>query len=457
MRVLVIGKIESEVSVACKIAMSKGAKIINAETPDKAFEKLLEGSGAEVVLIDVLEDIASFVASLKRERITIPIVAYGINADSKMAAAAIRAGADEYLPLPPEEDLIAAILEQVTNEDNKAIITSLSPQMHGLIQLAERIAPSDANVLITGESGTGKEIFAKFIHNKSSRKKEKLVSVNCAAIPDNLLESELFGHEKGSFTGALNRRIGKFEESHNGTLLLDEISEMDIRLQAKLLRAIQEREITRIGGNNPVKINLRIIATSNKELKKEVQEGKFREDLLFRLNVIHLNLIPLRERRADIKQFAEHFADKYSKSNGMKTPQITPEALETLNNYHWTGNVRELENTMHRAVLLNNDGKIDKTSLLLEGSDSNSSAPLLNFINEQNSFNSSQQNNNQSSEETMDSLVGKTVGEVEKQLIMKTLGSVSGNRSKAANILGISIRTLHNKLREYEDKIASNG
>lgn len=455
MRVLVIGKIESEVSVACKIAISKGAKIINAETPAQGLEKILSGVSAEVVLIEVGEDIASFVGSLKRERITIPVVAYGINADSKKAAAAIRAGAEEYLPLPPEEELIAAILEQVTNEDNKAIINSAAPQMQGIIQLAERIAPSDANVLITGESGTGKEIFAKFIHNKSTRKSEKLVSVNCAAIPDNLLESELFGHEKGSFTGALNRRIGKFEESHNGTLLLDEISEMDIRLQAKLLRAIQEKEITRIGGNTPVKINLRIIATSNKELKKEVQEGKFREDLLFRLNVIHLNLLPLRERRSDIKQFAEYFADKYAKSNGMKTPQITAEAMETLNTYGWTGNVRELENTMHRAVLLNNNGKIDRTSLLLEGIDNSSSIPLLNLINEQNSFNTTV-SETPSADDTVDSLVGKTVSAVEKELIIKTLGSVSGNRSKAATILGISIRTLHNKLREYEEKMVVN-
>ncbi len=468
MRILVVGKIESEVSAACKIVINKGGKIINAENINAAFEKILSGVSAEAVLIEVNEDIATFVNNLKRERVTIPVIAYGINADSKKAAAAIKAGAEEYLPLPPEEELIVAILEQVTNEEKRKLISS-SPQMQNIVALADRIAPSDANVLITGESGTGKEVFAKYIHEKSSRKNEKFISLNCAAIPDNLLESELFGHEKGSFTGALNRRIGKFEESHNGTLLLDEISEMDIRLQAKLLRAIQEKEITRVGGNTPVKINLRIIATSNRDLKKEVQEGRFREDLLFRLNVIHINLPPLRERKSDIKLFAEYFAQKYAQSNGLPIPTITKEALESLNEHNWAGNVRELENTMHRAVLLGNNNKIDKTSLLLEGTEHYTSPAVISFLEEQKIFNDTteqttddasfsqpqeQKNTSNNQINQVDSFVGKTISEVEKEMIFKTLGSVSGNRSKAATILGISIRTLHNKLREYEERKA---
>ncbi|MDX1949296.1 MAG: sigma-54 dependent transcriptional regulator [Rickettsiales bacterium] len=459
MRILVIGKIESEVSSACKIVMNRGGKIVSAENPNQAFEKLLSGASVEAVLIEVSEDIKTFCENLERERIIIPVIAYGINADSEKARNAIRAGAEEYLPLPPEEELIIAILEQVTKNEESKII-SQSPQMKSIVALVDRIAPSDANVLVTGESGTGKEVFAKYIHEKSNRKNENLVSLNCAAIPENLLESELFGHEKGAFTGALNRRIGKFEESHNGTLLLDEISEMDIRLQAKLLRAIQEKEITRIGGNTPIKINLRIIATSNRDLKKEVQEGKFREDLLFRLNVIHLQLPPLRERKSDIKQFAEFFAEKYAKSNGLPKQIITDEAMETLINYNWSGNVRELENTMHRAVLLSNNNRIDKTSLLIEGTDFVNSASLLNFLSEQNSVKteiSSAENSNISVQENNNSqnnLVGRTISEVEKEMILKTLDSVSGNRSKAANILGISIRTLHNKLKEYEEKIA---
>jgi DNA-binding NtrC family response regulator len=302
--------------------------------------------------------------------------------------------------------------------------------MTQIFSLADKIAPSDANVLITGESGTGKEVLARYLHNKSNRKNEKFVSVNCAAIPENLLESELFGHEKGAFTGALNRRIGKFEESSGGTLLLDEISEMDLRLQAKLLRAIQEREIDRVGGNSPVKVNLRILATSNRDLRAEVKAGKFREDLFFRLNVIHMQLPALRERKEDIKVFAEHFAEKFAKSNHMEVPKLTSEALEILNTHKWPGNVRELENTMHRAVLLNNNGLIDKTSLLME--------------------NIAGENNSAASSENSGTLVGRTVSDVEKELILSTLNHMGGNRSRAAEILGISIRTLHNKIKEYE-------
>ncbi len=427
MRLLIIGKFENEVSVACKIAASRGAKIINTASIDEAFNLLLTGKGAELVMIDANLDIATFVNNLKQERISIPIIAYGINVDSKKAAASIRAGAEEFIPLPPSEELIAAVLESISNDKEEIISSSL--QMQQLISLAERIAPSDANVLVTGESGTGKEVMARFLHNKSKRRGERFVSVNCAAIPENLLESELFGHEKGSFTGALNRRIGKFEESSGGTLLLDEISEMDLRLQAKLLRAVQEKEIDRVGGNSPVKVNLRIIATSNRDLKNEVKEGRFREDLFFRLNVIHMHLPPLRERKDDIKMFAEHFCEKFAKSNHIATPKLTNESLDILNDHKWPGNVRELENTMHRAVLLNNGGFIDKTSLLMEQPRTVEAMSGTNGI---------------------ESLVGRTVGDVEKELIITTLGTVNGNRSKAAEILGISIRTLHNKLKEYE-------
>ncbi|CAN0602482.1 unnamed protein product, partial [Ectocarpus sp. 12 AP-2014] len=219
------------------------------------------------------------------------------------------------------------------------------------LAVADKIAASDANVLITGQSGTGKEVFSNYIHNKSKRKDKRFVSVNCAAIPENLLESELFGHEKGAFTGAVSRRIGKFEESSGGTLLLDEISEMDIRLQAKLLRAIQEREIDRVGGNNPVKVDLRIIATSNADLQKEIKKGNFRKDLFFRLNIINIELPALSERKGDIEILSEHFIDKYVKNNGLTPKTLSSEALEKMTSYSWPGNVRELENVLHRAVL----------------------------------------------------------------------------------------------------------
>ena len=224
--------------------------------------------------------------------------------------------------------------------------------MAHVVKLAQQIAPSDASVLITGESGTGKEVLARFVHAKSNRARAPFISVNCAAIPEHLLESELFGHEKGSFTGAIARRIGKFEEASGGTLLLDEISEMDVRLQAKLLRAIQERVIDRVGGTKPVPVDIRIIATSNRNLAEAVKAGTFREDLLYRLNVVNLKIPPLRERPADVLELAEHFVKMYAKANGMPSRVAVDRGARALIANRWPGNVRELENAMHRAVLI---------------------------------------------------------------------------------------------------------
>src|SRR5690606_31847338 len=284
----------------------------------------------------------------RSERILVPVIACGIGADPRGAVEAIRAGAQEYLPLPPDAELIAAVLQSVTDESHPFLYRD--PAMTSVVRLADQVAPSEASILITGESGTGKEVMARYVHRRSRRANAQFVSVNCAAIPENLLESELFGHEKGAFTGAIARRVGKFEEANGGTLLLDEISEMDVRLQAKLLRAIQEREIDRVGGSKPVKVDLRIIATSNRDLTEEVKKGTFREDLLFRLNVVNLKIPPLRERPEDIKVLSRHFADKYAEVNSMPARSISDEAMQMLQRHGWKGNVRELENTVHRAV-----------------------------------------------------------------------------------------------------------
>ena len=232
--------------------------------------------------------------------------------------------------------------------------------MARVVKLAQQVAASDASVLITGDSGTGKEVLARYVHARSSRAKKPLICVNCAAIPESLLESELFGHEKGAFTGAVARRVGKFEEANGGTLLLDEISEIDVRLQAKLLRAIQERVIDRVGGTRPVPIDIRIIATSNRNLAEAVREGIFREDLLFRLNVVNLKIPPLRERPADVIELADYFIKKYAAANGVPARPLSPEARRTLTLNYWPGNVRELENTMHRSVLMAR-GERDRT------------------------------------------------------------------------------------------------
>ena len=259
---------------------------------------LRSGRGADLLMVEVAIDIRDLVARLEPSTSTSPIVACGTENNARAAVAAIHAGAKEYIPLPPDPELIAAVLAAVADDTRDLVYRD--DAMAQVVKLAQQIAASDASVLITGESGTGKEVLARYVHTRSNRANKPFICVNCAAIPENLLESELFGHEKGSFTGAIARRIGKFEEATGGTLLLDEISEMDVRLQAKLLRAIQERVIDRVGGTRPVPVDIRIIATSNRNLAEAVREGKFREDLLFRLNVVNLKIPPLRERPADV-------------------------------------------------------------------------------------------------------------------------------------------------------------
>ena len=430
MRLLIVGTLKGHISAAAKIAMARGAKVAQVDTIAAALAALRGGQGADLVMVDVNLDVKSMLESMRSERINAPVVACGIGNETDAAVEAIQAGAKEYVPLPPDPELIAAILEAAT-EESSAIIFGPGP-MDQVISLANQIAPSDASVLITGESGTGKELVAHHIHQKSKRATERFVSVNCAAIPENLLESELFGHEKGAFTGAVARRIGKFEEASGGTLLLDEISEMDTRLQAKLLRAIQEREIDRVGGSQPVKIDIRVIATTNRDLAVEVKNGSFREDLFFRLNVVTLSLPPLRDRPDDITTLAEHFAAKYTELNALPARPLEPAALVALRAHHWRGNVRELENTMHRAVLLAQGDTIDAEAIMINdalgaGED-------------------------EAGAESTAGMVGRTVADVERDLILNTLNHCLGNRTHAANILGISIRTLRNKLKLYTDQ-----
>ncbi|MFQ5958964.1 MAG: sigma-54-dependent transcriptional regulator, partial [Alphaproteobacteria bacterium] len=350
MRLLIVGSLGGEIGAAGEIAMGRGAKVGHAGDIEAALEALRSGQGAELVMVDVDLDIACLISSLASERISVPVVACGVDADADAAVRAIKAGAREFIPLPPKAEIIAAVLEAVTEEGHTII--HRDPATAKVLNLAERVAPSDASILITGESGTGKELLARFVHRHSRRSGESFVSVNCAVIPENLLESELFGHEKGAFAGAVARRIGKLEEASGGTLLLDEIGEMDPRLQAKLLRALQEGEIDRVGGSAPIEIDIRLIATSNRDLQAEVTRGNFREDLLFRLNVVNLHFPPLRERTDDIPVLCSHFIKKYSEANGLPMRPLAPAARDLLIRHGWRGNVRELENTIHRAVLL---------------------------------------------------------------------------------------------------------
>jgi len=381
------------------------------------------------------------------ERIATPVIACGVGNDADLAVAAIRAGAREYLPLPPDADLIAAILEAV-GADGHALIHR-DPVMRQTIRRAEQVAASEASVLIAGESGTGKEVLARHIHRKSRRATGPFVALNCAAIPDNLLESELFGHEKGAFSGAVARRIGKFEAAHGGTLLLDEISEMDIRLQAKLLRAIQEREVDRLGGAEPVKVNVRLIATTNRDLLSEVRKGTFREDLYFRLNVVAMTVPALRDRPGDIAPLAEYFARKYAEVNGLPARPITPAAMAMLEAHSWRGNVRELENTLHRAVLLASGEAIDVEAIELGGGAAPEETAQRLVPAAAAAAARQRETAAPGGSGAVGGLVGRTVADVERDLILETLTHCLGNRTHAATILGISIRTLRNKLRDY--------
>ena len=279
MRVLIIGSLAAELGQAARMAMARGAKLDQADDLDAGLARLRADARFDLVLCDLAHDVAGLVAALAAERMAVPVVACGVNAEPEAALRAIRAGAREFLPLPPDPDLIAAILQAASGESHALV--ARDPAMLAAIRRAEQVAGADASVLITGESGTGKEVLARLIHRRSRRSAGPFVALNCAAIPENLLESELFGHEKGAFSGALARRVGKFEAADGGTLLLDEISEMELRLQAKLLRALQEREIDRVGGSAPVRVNVRILATTNRDLPSEVARGTFREDSVF--------------------------------------------------------------------------------------------------------------------------------------------------------------------------------
>ena len=322
-----------------------------------------------------------------------------------------------------------------------------SAAVQKLKQAIGRVARSDATVLIRGESGVGKELVARAVHFNSPRRDGPIICVNCAALTETLLESELFGHEKGAFTGAMARRIGKFEEADGGTLLLDEISEMDVRLQAKLLRAIQERVIDRVGGTRPVPVNIRIIATSNRDLGRAVSEGTFREDLLYRLNVVNLRLPALRERPGDIAVLASHFVKKYAAANGVPARPISADAHRALVSHRWNGNVRELENAMHRAVLLAVGPEIDVDAIRLPDGQ-----PLSAGSHGAAAYDSPAARAAQTADAVTRAHVGQTVAQMEKTLILDTLSHCLGNRTHAATILGISIRTLRNKLNEYADE-----
>jgi two-component system response regulator FlrC len=379
------------------------------------------------------------IKKISPETHVIVITAYGT---VNTAVQAMKEGASDFIMKPFSIDDLESVVKNVFSrrENNegeqkdeeetrlsfKEIITC-DKKMISLLELLKCVSKSKSSVLIQGESGTGKELFARYIHRHSNRSHMPFVAVNCAAVPHNLLESEMFGYERGAFTGALQRRLGKFELADGGTLLLDEISEMDIQLQAKLLRAIQEGEIDRLGGREPISVNVRIIATTNSDLKKDISGKKFREDLFYRLNVIPVTIPSLRNRMSDIPLLSNYFLRKYSELIGKK-PALSDEAEALLKSYTWPGNVRELENVIERAVLIADRGAVQPEHLHLEKDE-------RVYVDV---------------DSATVSLKGSTLREMEKNLIVETLKEANGNKTKASKILGISVRTMRNKLHEYK-------
>jgi two-component system response regulator FlrC len=321
------------------------------------------------------------------------------------------------------------------NKKQQVKIITQDSGMLNLLTLASRVADSSASVLIQGESGTGKELFARYLHEKSSRHSQPFVAINCAALPENLLESELFGHERGAFTGAISQKKGKFELADKGTLFLDEITEMQFHLQAKLLRVIQERVVDRVGGTDPVEVDVRVIATTNRDAKEAVENQNFREDLYYRLNTIPLVIPPLRDRISDLSILCDFFIKKYCKIDGRDVKGMTKETISFLSGHPFAGNVRELENIIHRSVLLADSDYITPGDLMMEGGKSAMTSSL-----------------EQASEASSDKVPG-SLKEMEQQMIFKTLDQTEGNRTHAAKILGISVRTLRNKLNEYKESL----
>jgi len=438
---------EPDMRLALSHALSQnGYSVKTASSGFEAVEKFKKDN-FNLVITDVKMPKMSGIEVLgevKKIDPMIPVVMITAYGTINNAVEAMQEGASDYILKPfSSETLEAAVKKVCAGSNNKSICKSIGAnviqnyqekriitqdkKMLGILNLAKSIAPSKATVLIGGESGTGKELLSSYIHQNSSVGERPYVAMNCAALPENLAESELFGHEKGSFTGAVRRKLGKFELANHGTILLDEISEMPAPLQAKLLRVLQEREVDRVGGNKPIPIDVRVIAISSIDLKNAVIEGKFRKDLFYRINVIPINIPPLRQRKADISLLSQYFLEKYCSCNNKKMTKISDETMSLLLKYDWTGNVRELENSIERAVLLGEGDVLLPRHLFLDEPENNSKDPIP-------------------------LTVGLSVKEMEKQLIFKTLGEENGNRTHAARILGISIRTLRNKLREYKEQ-----
>ncbi|BCL75823.1 sigma-54-dependent Fis family transcriptional regulator [Jeongeupia sp. HS-3] len=433
--VLVVEDDEALREALCDTLELGGHAVLAACDGSEALAVLAGGQRVGLVLSDVQMqpmDGETLLLEVKRHYPGLPVIlmtAYGM---VDRAVAALHAGACHYLPKPFEPDLLLQEVAKylLPGEVDEEVIAE-DPAMRRIFDVAERVARSDASVLITGESGTGKEVLARFLHSHSARTAKPFVAINCAAIPEQLLESTLFGHEKGAFTGAANQHIGKFEQANGGTLLLDEITEMPLALQAKLLRVLQEREVERVGGARPIAVDIRILATSNRDPLTEVANSRFREDLFYRLNVFPLHLPALRERPDDILPLARAMFARHAARQQRRVPVINCDAAAALQAHCWDGNIRELDNVVQRALILAPGDEIAAEHLYLPVAQANFAAMPAS--------------------QPVPAGRPADLRELEKQHILDTLKAVAGVRKLAAERLGMSERTLRYKLQQYRE------
>ncbi len=425
-----------------------GYEVLEADDGTSAIQKVSE-EFFDIILMDNRMSSMDGIEALKAiKKISpgIPVIIITAYASVETAVEALQAGAHDYLTKPLDIDELKIKVQQslefwrlkeenilqkrrIENLFDASQIIGRSLKMKEVLETVAMVAPTEATVLILGESGTGKELIANALHQGSARNEKRFIKVNCAALPETLLESELFGHERGAFTGAVGRRPGRFELADGGTIFLDEIGEMTLATQTKLLRVLQEREIEPLGSTRSVKVDIRIITASNRVLREEVRKGNFREDLFYRLNVVPIMLPPLRDRREDIPLLIEHFLNTYNEKNARHLLGFHPRALDAVMRYSWPGNIRELENVVERSVILTKDDYVPFSDLpeVIRGA-----------------------SGDQLSEQAREGIrAGMTIREMEKELIMKTLEDNDGNRTRAARVLGITRRTLQHKLKEY--------
>ncbi len=435
------------------IALEKaGLEVQTFDEARKALEFLEQRDGARLVICDLKmpgTDGLQFLSEVRRRELDLAVILVTGYGSIESAVEAMRVGADDYLTKPIDlYELRKRVMNLLEKQQLREEVTTLrkmldkrygfesivakSPQMERLFEQMRLVAPTRSTVLIVGESGTGKELVANALHRASPRCEKRFLALNCGAIPSDILESELFGHERGSFTGAVSRKIGKFELVHKGTLFLDEISELYPELQVKLLRVLDERLVMRVGGSEMIEVDFRLIAATNRNLEKEVAEGRFREDLYYRLKVVTLRIPPLRERTEDMALLAEHFLEQFCAEHGKRRKRLTPAALEVLSRHSWPGNVREFKNFIESTVIFHDGVEIDRKDLppeFLDGSVRSKAAPVQNMMGKP-----------------------RSMAEIEQQAILETLELTGGRRADAAKILSIGLRTLQRKLKEYRDR-----